>query len=500
MNRQPVVYEVDTRPHLQALGAQLGKPATLADIPDDFLAGIAEKGIHIVWFMGIWQLGELGRQSSLNHPEWRGDYLSSLPDLNDTDITGSPYAVANYQVDQTLGGNQELASLRIRMKSFGLALCLDFIPNHTALDHPWVFNHPEYYIHGTSEDLTTQPFNFKSISCHDGAHILAHGKDPNYPGWPDTLQLNYFNQDLSNRMSDTLLQVSRQCDAVRCDMAMLVLPAVFGSTWQSRLHLNNPHQSSEPFWKAAITRVKKSQPDFLFIAESYWDLEWTLQQDGFDFTYDKKLYDRLIHGNGQSVREHLRAIPEYNRKLARFLENHDEPRVASVTEWPRHQCCAIISFVVPGMLLLHEGQLEGARVRSNVHLNRRLQEAPNEIVRAFYNRLFALLALGGIRESDWELLTPLEAWAGNFTHQDFIAVLRSSKEKGMHLCVVNFSPHPSQCRISLPNDAILEGGTKLTDLFSGKEFIRSEMELRSGGLYIDLAGWGYHWLLAQPMK
>ena len=61
------------------------------------------------------------------------------------------------------------------------------------------------------------------------------------------------------------------------------------------------------------------------MAEVYWDLEWTLQQQGFDYTYDKRLYDRLREGHARPVREHLYAGLDYQVKLARFLENHDDP-------------------------------------------------------------------------------------------------------------------------------------------------------------------------------
>ena len=79
-------------------------------------------------------------------------------------------------------------------------------------------------------------------------------------------------------------------------MAMLVLPEVFERTWGMR-----PQQ----FWPKAIARVRGAHPGFLFMAEVYWDLEWTLQQQGFDYAYDKRLYDRLEHNPVESVRLHL---------------------------------------------------------------------------------------------------------------------------------------------------------------------------------------------------
>ena len=68
---------------------------------------------------------------------------------------------------------------------------LDFVPNHTAIDHPWVSIHPEYYVQGSEALLAGAPQNYLRVETAQGPRILAHGRDPNYPGWPDTLQLDY---------------------------------------------------------------------------------------------------------------------------------------------------------------------------------------------------------------------------------------------------------------------------------------------------------------------
>ena len=141
-------------------------------------------------------------------------------------------------------------------------------------------------------------------------------------------------------------------------MAMLVLPEVFERTWGIR---------SAPFWPRATAEVRSQVPDFLFMAEVYWDLEWTLQQQGFDATYDKRLYDRLEHGASPAVRGHLQAALDFQDRLWRFLENHDEPRAAA-TFAPDHRAAAVITFLSPGLRFFHQGQREGKRVRIPMHL------------------------------------------------------------------------------------------------------------------------------------
>ena len=155
-------------------------------------------------------------------------------------------------------------------------------------------------------------------------------------------------------MIGELLKIAGQCDGVRCDMAMLVLPDVFERTWGI---------PSQPFWPKATERVREQAPDFCFMAEVYWDLEWTLQQQGFDYTYDKRLYDRLRDRHARPVREHFWAGLDYQDKLARFLENHDEPRAAATFPPGVHEAAAVITFLSPGLRFFHQGQFEGRKKR-----------------------------------------------------------------------------------------------------------------------------------------
>ena len=151
-------------------------------------------------------------------------------------------------------------------------------------------------------------------------------------------------------------KISGQCDGVRCDMAMLILPEVFERTWGRR---------PEPFWPKAIASVRRQHPEFLFMAEVYWDLEWTMQQQGFDYAYDKRLYDRLREGHPQAVRGHLLAGLDYQNRLARFLENHDEPRAAATFPPGVHEAAAVVTYLAPGLRFFHQGQFEG---RVEAHL------------------------------------------------------------------------------------------------------------------------------------
>ena len=131
------------------------------------------------------------------------------------------------------------------------------------------------------------------------------------------------------------------------------------------------------------------------MAEVYWDLEWTLQQQGFDYTYDKRLYDRLREGHARPVREHFHAGLDYQNKLARFLENHDEPRAAATFPPEVHEAAAVITFLSPGLRFFHQGQFEGRKKRISPHLCRGPDEPVDQQLEQFYDRLLGRAAPTG---------------------------------------------------------------------------------------------------------
>jgi glycosidase len=340
------LFQINIRVWLTEISRSIGKPATLDDISDTELDRLAGSGFDWIWLLSVWQTGLAGQQVSRSNAELRKQFQETLPDLREEDIAGSGFAITGYSVSTNLGGDAALARLRERLKERGLRLMLDFVPNHVALDHPWVEDHPEYFVQGAEFDLVRAPQNYVWVKRGRGDLLLAHGRDPYFPGWPDTLQLDYANPATQEAMRGELLKIARQCDGVRCDMAMLILPEVFERTWGRR---------GPEFWPMAIERARQQAPGFLFMAEVYWDLEWKLQQQGFDFAYDKRLYDRLHSGPARTVREHFVAGLDYQNKLARFLENHDEPRAAVNFAPAQHRAAAVITFLSPGLRFFTRG-------------------------------------------------------------------------------------------------------------------------------------------------
>ena len=394
--------------------------------------------VDAVWLMGVWERSPAGLAIALEDPGLMAGMRSALPDLRPEDVLGSPYCVRDYVVDPRFG---DLPAARAALAERGLKLILDYVPNHVAPDHPWLASHPEYFISGSEEDLARDPASWLRV----GGSIFARGRDPYFPAWPDVVQLNAFAPALRAAVRALLAELSTRCDGIRCDMAMLMDNAVFARTW-------NREEPDEEFWPPLIASVRE---DFVFIAEAYWDMEYTLQQQGFDYCYDKRLYDRLAREDAASVRGHLQAHPDYQAKLLRFVENHDEPRAA--TEFgKRARAAAVVMSTVPGGRLYHDGQLDGYRTHIPVFLARGPVETPDPLVRALYAPLV------GLEVTDWRLLDvhdsdQLVAWA--FTDHLVVANLSDDEAWGRVQCAVH--------------------GT-LTDVLTGARFERSGPELQVG--------------------
>lgn len=480
----PSLYQVNTRVWLTELSRELRRPATLDDFPDDALDRIAELGFDWVWLLSVWQTGPAGQRVSRTHPDWRKEFEHTLEDLCDDDILGSGFAITGYTVHSALGGDAALARVRERLALRGLRLLLDFVPNHTGIDHPWVEDHPEFYVHGTEQDLEREPQNFTRAKGRRGGDlVLAYGRDPYFAGWPDTVQLDYSNPATQEAMIAELTRIAGQCDGVRCDMAMLVLPEIFERTWGRRAPL---------FWPRALATVRERVPTFRFMAEVYWDLEWRLQGEGFDYTYDKRLYDRLREGQARPVREHLRADLDYQCKMARFLENHDEPRAAATFPVDQHKAAAVITFLSPGLRFFHQGQLEARRKRISPHLCRAPIEATNPAITTFYDALLAVLRHSVVRFGKWQLLECVPAWDNNGTWDSFVAFAWTGDGNERLLVAVNYSATQSQCYVRLPFTNLAASQWILKDLLGDAKYERDGQDLASRGLYLDMRQWQCH--------
>ncbi|MEV6167443.1 alpha-amylase [Streptomyces sp. NPDC051954] len=477
-----VIHEINTLVWLGELSERHGRRVTLGDVPGEVWDEVARPGVDTVWLMGVWERSPAGLSIALRDDRLLASFRDALPDLTPADIAGSPYCVRNYVVDASLGGPEGLAAARAELAARGLRLILDYVPNHVAPDHPWLTERPDCLVSGTPDDLARAPEAFLDA----GGRVYARGRDPFFPPWPDVVQLNAFNDDLRAAAVDTLAAIGDQADGVRCDMAMLLMNDVFAKTWGDRA---GP-APVEDFWPYVIPRVRARHPGLLFVAEAYWDLEWALQQQGFDHCYDKRLYDRLVHEDATSVRAHLGADLAYQRRLVRFLENHDEPRAAATLSAGRDRAAAVAVATLPGATLWHEGQFEGRRVRLPVFLSRRPQEPDDESLHDFYGRLVTTVV--PVREGDWQLLT-CTGWTDNDTHHNLLAWSWTAGQE-RYLVVINYSGLPAQGRVPLPWADLHGQSCELTELLTESAYRREGDELVDPGFFVALDAWHWHLL------
>jgi glycosidase len=477
--RYPTIYEINTWVWLGELSAREGTSVTLGSVPAGDWDALAAHGFDAVWLMGVWERSPAGIAIANRNQGLIEDFKRALPDFRPQDNVGSAYCVRRYVIDKQLGGPEGLSVARQELAKRGIRLILDFVPNHVAPDHPWVIVHPNYFVQGNLDDAKRDPASFISL----GGHVFACGRDPYFPAWQDVLQLNAFQPELRRAVLETVLSIAGQCDGIRCDMAMLLLNSIFERTWGSRVG----KQPATEYWRDLIPVVKKTYPDFLFVAEAYWDLEWELQQQGFDFCYDKRLYDRLEHGNAESVRLHLCADFAYQAKLLRFIENHDEPRAAATFSSTKERAAAVTIATLPGARLFHEGQFEGRKIRLPVFLGRRPEEPADQPLQVFYHWLLDAINAPVFRDGQWGLCS-CSGWPDNPSYQNLVA-WNWLKDNDRHLIIVNLSDSAAQAHVQVPWDELQGKTWRLADVLSGQTYERNGDEMRDPGLYVDLKPW-----------
>jgi glycosidase len=479
--KNPTLLQVSARPWLYLLSERKGKTIkSFKQIPDDVFADIQTKGFDYLWVMGVWSIGQEGIKHDRTTQSLVDGYKKILPDYKEADAIGCPYAITQYTCNPELcpGGDDDLTWLRNKLKSYNIKLMLDFVPNHSAHDSPWVKSNPTYYIRKPSGDAADSSRYFS-----DG---IAFGNMQYSSAWTDVAQLNYWDSGLRTHMTNQLLKIAKYADGIRCDMAYIILNDYFGTTWSKELKAYSYSKPSKEFWTSAISSVKSKYPNTIFLAEVYGDYYTTLIDTGFDYTYDKTLLDRFHSEHLDNIRDWITHTKSQKQHMCRFLENHDDNRAVehfgnSVT---KANAAALATYTLPGLRFFFQDQWLGFQNKLDVHLRRAKSESQKSEAVNLYNKLFPIITDPTIKNGEWTYLTV----SGNDAWRLMAWKWKNSSTSKKMLIVCNFSNTKAGGSVVV-SDVSGSGNITIKELLSGTSYTRSASEMKSSGLNVVVDAW-----------
>lgn len=480
----PRILEINTRVWLRKKNL-----TSIKEIPDSQIEEWKDLGFDYIWFMGIWKINKDIVSKYCFEPGLVAAYNEALKDWKKEDVIGSPYAISEYTVNPEIGTEEDLLNLKQRLNSAGIKLIVDFVSNHFSIGSELLKTNKDLFVPADEYFYKNDPLTYFQ-SPYDPKEYYAHGRDPLFLAWQDTVQINYFNPNARKFMIDILNKITSLADGVRCDMAMLTLNNIFYNTWIGPLRKYGFEKPEKEFWYEAIASVKIKRPDFVFIAEAYWNLEWQLQLLGFDFTYDKTLLDRLVHNEIQGVKYHLKADEDFQKKSVRFIENHDELRAVANFGKDKSMAAAVVISTIRGMIFYLDGQFEGKKIKLPVQLRREQFEKVDERIQNFYNKLLRITKAQIFRLGSWEQLEPTSVHEKDNTFEN-IFVWQWIYKNDSRLVAINFSPSTARCRVKfkVPLDKMI---LNLYDELNSVSYERSVQEINEEGLFIELKAFSSH--------
>jgi hypothetical protein len=476
MRTNPHILEVNARAWFKKIQREIPDVVALDDIPDDYIVEIKDWGFDALWLMGVWQGGAAAKEIARENAGVNEGVRKVIPEYSKGDIWASPYAILDYSVADMFGGNEALLRFKKRLNDYDIALILDFVGNHLTVDHPLTLSDSDIFVRPT-----TEPNDKDTFFQTENGDWLAHGKDPFTPAWTDTVQLNLFNPKARDLVVSQVLQVMELCDGVRCDVTMVMLGKIFEGTWSGYVEEARPE---EELWTEVLRHARAKNPSFVFIAEVYWGLEWEVQELGFDYTYDKVLYDRLLESTTSDVRGHLRAEQLFQMRSVRFVANHDEESSIAAFGPERSKAAAAVTATVPGARLFILNQLHGEKYRLPVQYVPINGEIDYEFF-DFYRKLLAIINHPCFHDGQWELQEAQPTEDGGDTF-DNILTWSWIQPSVCKIVVVNYSDQSAKFMLAinhLPNTDT----TAIREEFTQSEFNINTAQTRDEGLKLEMA-------------
>lgn len=473
------ILEINTLIWLKEISLKYQREIKLDNIPEEEILDFCDKGFDAVWMMGIWQRSFKGAEIARQHEGVLNEFKELIGDIDpESDIGSSPYSIKDYNVDQKLGSNTGIKIFRKRLNEKGIKLLLDFVPNHMAVDHLWVQTKPQLFINADEKDFNEESFLYFRNSSGD---IIAHGKDPYFDPWTDVAQLNYFNPETRKEMTGILKKVAGFCDGVRCDMAMLILKRIQTRIWGGRTKYNEPENE---FWQQSISEIKTIYPEFIFVAEVYWNLEEELIGYGFDFVYDIDFYHALLDNDTGFLESSFSPDLKIRYKRLKFIENHDEQRSLKSFGYERLKAAAFLMSLSMGGHLYYQGQMEGFTKKLPVQLLKRPPEDADEIISSFYDLLFKVKNKLKKLKIEWSFIKPQPYITDDPLTRNTMVLCGGS----MFMAVVNYSGNVSKIILEPKTDKIPSSCRKIIfkDMLSLAVIKKDRQDLNKNGLYLAL--------------
>ena len=320
---------------------------------------IQRAGANVVWLMPIFPVGVKNRKDPL----------------------GSPYAVRDYRaINPAFGTVADFRRLVAAIHARGMKVILDWVPNHTAWDHPWIRQHPEFYVRNERGEIS-----------------VPRDLEGKLTDWTDVAQLDYRNPGLRREMLAAMQYWLREIgvDGFRMDVAGFV---------------------RDDFWREAIPALRAAVPRPILLLAEWGDLK--LHRSGFDLTYGWDSYSNLkAVWRGEPAMAFVRRelvdlanMPAGGMRL-RFSTNHDEtawdkPPVTLFGGSAGARAAFVAMALLPGRPLLYNGQeVESPQILRLFYRDPVAWEQPGaDSAQAFYRRVLELARTdsaflsGGLRE------------------------------------------------------------------------------------------------------
>lgn len=488
--KQVQIYELNTRIFC------LENQCRIDEIPSWFLESQEVLAADWVWLMGVWKPSPRSVEICKSHEGLQREFKKALPDFSESDIIGSPYSIYEYLPNPILAKDMaQIRKFKRSLERIGKKLILDFVPNHMSVDTPLLDTHPDLFLIKESNEECHNSF------LHKNGRRYYHGRDPYFDGWTDTVQWDFSHPDVLKMHYQILMSIADVCHGVRCDMAMLPLGDIFEKTHGKK---------GREYWRSLINEIRLKFPGFVFIGEVYWNREYDLQVQGFDFTYDKELYDRLKHKKSREISLHLQADSNYQLKSLRFLENHDEDRAYATFGEDSISYNSLLNFL-PGGVLYHEGQSLGLETRLPVQIKRRKTETVKPDLYSYFQRAFHQLMIRkkytvNISEMNFHCYEIQDYNPLILRHLYYLTDKKVGKAKmkiyNMELFIFNPENQPISGWVKLPDQTsdfvrdLFPSSVEFLDINTGKIFRKEKTEIIEKGIYVHLQPRQSHWFVS----